>query len=96
MTTSHNSSHIRRFAIDTLTGAGLYFLIATLTLGSRSFAADGLLTEIGAAAVKVADESVSSPGFLMLAAAFAVLFALNAAFFRHLTRLYAPAGRHKA
>jgi hypothetical protein len=84
MITSPLSRAISRFAVDALTGFGLFLLIAALTAGTTSFAAAKLLGE-------VAEASAESPGLVLLAVTFSVLFALNAAFFRHLRRDYWPA-----
>lgn len=89
MTKTPFSQHIRLFFADALLGLGLFFIAATVTVGSTSFAGSTLLEDVGEAAVKVADASVSSPRILMLAAVGSVLFALNSAFFRHLRRSHA-------
>lgn len=93
MTTTSLSQHLRRFAADASLGLGLFFVAATLTVSNTSFARETLLEGVGDAAVKVADVSISSPSFLMLAAVSSALFALNAAFFRHLRRSHAAAHR---
>ena len=84
MTKTTIAWRLRRFATDALVGAGLFLATAALTMSNPSHAASGLLDEVSAAAVKVAD--ASSPGFWVLAGVCSALFALNLAFFRHIRR----------
>ncbi len=80
----------RRFVTDALAGLGLFCLLAVIWASTPSFAADMLLAELGRAFDVLAEASAASPQVLVLAAGFSVIFALNAAFFRHLTGFYAP------
>lgn len=91
MSTSTFAQHIRRFFTDALLGLGVFFIAATMTVGSTSYAGNTLLEDVGEAALKVADAGVSSPRLLMLALVASGLFALNSAFFRHLRRSHTPA-----
>ncbi len=84
------SDNTRRFVTDALAGLGLFCLLAVVWASTPSFAADMLLAELGRAFDVLAETGAASPHVLVLAAGFSVLFALNAAFFRHLACFYAP------
>ena len=83
----------RRFVTDALAGLGLFCLAAVMWAGTPSFAANMFLAELGRTVDVLTDVSAASPHVLVLAAGFSVLFALNAAFFRHLACVYAPGPR---
>lgn len=95
MTTRRFSCYLRRFVADAFAGLGLFLLGSVLTLSNASFAASGFIGEFGEAAEKLADAGMTRPEIMTLAVAFSLLFALNAAFFRHLRRLYAPARKRR-
>lgn len=91
-----------RFAIDVLVGLAVFFVLSALTLGPS--AASSLLglekhvsaSSIGSNTIPLFvyspagnwDLSGSNAKFLMLAAVFSALFALNKAFARHLRKAY--------
>jgi hypothetical protein len=88
--TSSSAGPVRRFMTDALLGLGLFGLGMVMTTGPGALAAtitldpstSGLLQQTSAAQPVV-----------LLAAVFSLLFAFNAAFFRHLARAYTRTGR---
>ncbi len=88
---TRKSVHIRRFVTDALAGFGLFALGSTLTSGSGALAATLNLAETNPSRLLLADPSIHPVA--MLALVFSLLFAFNAAFFRHLSRAYSRAGR---
>jgi hypothetical protein len=89
------SKNVRRFAADACAGAGFFVLIATMAAGTGSIAATFSLAETSEAstALALAQSSGNEHSILVLGLVFSVLFAFNAAFFRHLGRAYTGAGR---
>ena len=94
MTESSNIHHGRRFAIDATAGLGLFALITTLVAGTGTFAATLSFDEPDA--IALAGSTGSEHSILVLALVFSLLFALNAAFFRHLGRAYTGSTRRKS
>jgi hypothetical protein len=86
---SSSAGHIRRFATDAIAGLGLFTLGMVMTSGTSALAATLTLDN---ASGLLQQPSVADP-VVLLAAVFSVLFALNAAFFRHLARAYVRSGR---
>jgi hypothetical protein len=85
---------MRHFIADALAGAGIFALATTCVSGTSAIAATLNLSEVSetSAALAMAQSSAGSgnaPSFLVLGLVFSVLFAFNAAFFRHLGRAYA-------
>lgn len=91
-----------RFALDVIVGLAVFFVLSALTLGpSAASSLLGLENPVSAAAhgssmmplfvyspIGSWDLSGSNAKFLMLAAVFSALFALNKAFARHLRKAY--------
>ena len=95
MTESPKTSDIKSFATDVFAGAGLFVLVTTLVVGSESVAATLSLTDMGPASLALADASGTAHSMAVLGVVFSVLFAFNAAFFRHLGRAYTGTSRRK-
>jgi hypothetical protein len=90
MSTS-NRVHIRRFATDAVAGLGLFGLAATLTCSSTALAATLALSDTNTSGL--IETQPSAHPVVLLALVFSLLFAFNAAFFRHLSRTYNRNGR---
>lgn len=95
MTETSNSNHVRRFVTDTLAGAGVFGLLTTMVAGTSTFAATFTLADTQTSNIAMANASGGEGSILVLAIVFSVLFAFNAAFFRHLGRAYIGATRRK-
>ncbi|MEQ1576942.1 MAG: hypothetical protein ABL894_04750 [Hyphomicrobium sp.] len=95
MTKSSNANHTKRFVTDALAGLGVFVLITTMVAGSGSFAATLTLVENENMNYSMANAAGNEHSIVVLGIVFSVLFALNAAFFRHLGRAYTGASRRK-
>lgn len=93
MTESSNTRHIRSFAADQLAGLGIFGIGTTLVSGTSAFADTFTFASPDSPPFAIASASSGSHTVLVLGLVFSVLFAFNAAFFRHLGRAYSQAPR---
>lgn len=95
MTETTNPIHVRRFVTDALAGLGVFALLTTMVAGTGTFAATFAVADPENMNIAMANASGGEGSILVLAVVFSVLFAFNAAFFRHLGRAYIVATRRK-
>ena len=95
MTETSNTHHVRRFVTDACAGLGVFGLLTTVVAGTGTFAATLALTGTETSNIAMANASGGEGSILVLGIVFSVLFAFNAAFFRHLGRAYIGAPRRK-
>ena len=95
MTETSNTHHVRRFVTDACAGLGVFGLLTTVVAGTSTFAATFALAGTETSNIAMANASGGEGSILVLAIVFSVLFAFNAAFFRHLGRAYIGATRRK-
>lgn len=82
-----STPHFGRFATDAFAGLGVFIVTTLLVAGGDTFAAT-----LNASDPLMSNSPASSP-VIVLAVVFSLLFAVNAAFFRHLGRTYRAAPR---
>lgn len=86
-------SPARYFIADAVTGAGIFVLGAIMMGGTRSFAATFALAD--PVNLALSEPQMKEQSMLVLGIVFSLLFAFNAAFFRHLGRAYSGPSRRR-
>jgi len=93
MTAKSQNRAVRRFFADSLAGLGLFIVATALVAGTDAFSGTLALAHTANFDTSMAlPASSSDSSILVLALVFSLLFAFNAAFFRHLSA-YSNAGQ---
>lgn len=90
---SSATRHTRRYVADAAAGLGLFILLTVMVAGTSTFAGTLAFTDPENMNIAMANASGSEHSIVVLGIVFAVLFAFNAAFFRHLGRAYIGVSR---
>ena len=88
MSKSSTTLHTRRYFADAAAGLSLFVLGTIMVAGTDTLAATFAVADPENLNIAMANASGSEHSIVVLGLVFAVLFAFNAAFFRHLGRAY--------